>query len=137
MEGVGGVKGEGGLESLGESAGSGVRDKDREEQGPVLVVELEGVAGCVEGVKDKETGGGVGEVGEDVDPNTVFSKSGLRPSKFRFYFENPVFVKSASGCGVRGVEETYTVGEVCFVVSRAQNWPSTISIWRVGEDGYT
>jgi hypothetical protein len=73
VEGVGGVKGEGGLEGLGKSAGSGVRDEDREEEGPVFIVVLEGVAGCVVGVKGKETGGGVGEVGEDVDPYPIFS----------------------------------------------------------------
>jgi hypothetical protein len=67
------MKREGGLEGLGKSAGSGVRDKDREEEGPVLVVVLEGVAGNVVGVKGKETGGGVGEVGEDVDPHPIFS----------------------------------------------------------------
>ena len=44
MEGVGGVKREGGLEGLGKNTGSGVRDEDREEEGPVFVVEYEGVA---------------------------------------------------------------------------------------------
>ena len=95
MEGVGGVEGEGGLESLGKSAWSVVRDEDREEEGPVFVVEFERVTGCVEGVQGKETGGGVGEVGENVDPHPVFSQSGDRPNKFRFYFEYPVFVEGA------------------------------------------
>ena len=73
MEGVGGVEGEGGLESLGKSAWSVVRDEDREEEGPVFVVEFERVASCVEGVQGKETGGGVGEVGENVNPHPIFS----------------------------------------------------------------
>ena len=73
MEGVRGVKREGSLESLGKDAGSGVRDEDREEEGPVFMVEFERVTSCVEGVQGKETGGGVGEVGENVDPHPIFS----------------------------------------------------------------
>ena len=73
MEGVGGVKREGGLESLSKNAGSGVRDEDREEEGPMFMVEFERVASCVEGVQGKETGGGVGEVGENVNPYPIFS----------------------------------------------------------------
>ena len=72
VEGVGGVKREGGLEGLGQNTGSGVRDEDREEEGPVFVVEYEGIASCVVGVEGKETRGGAGEVGEDVNSHPVF-----------------------------------------------------------------
>ena len=73
MEGVGGVEREGGLEGLDKNAGSGVRDEDRKEEGPVFMVEFERVASCVEGVQGEETGSSVGKVGENVDPHPVFS----------------------------------------------------------------
>ena len=67
------MKREGGLEGLGKNTGSGVRDDDREEEGPVFVVEYKGVASCVVRVKGKETGGGICEVGENVNPHPIFS----------------------------------------------------------------
>ena len=82
MEGVGGVEREGGLEGLSKSAWSVVRDEDWEEEGPVFVVEFEGVASSVEGVQGEKTGGGVGEIGENVNPHPIFSQSGDRPNKF-------------------------------------------------------
>ena len=73
---------EGGLEGLSESAWSVVGDEDWEEKGPVFVVEFEGGASSVEGVKSEKTGGGVGEIGENINPYPIFSQSGDRPNKF-------------------------------------------------------